>query len=378
MIWFADLVRMERGNTRILFVLCLCLFAVTASAQEFANVEYLCADWGPAMKLPGKTNEPPVFSDTEEEVYFLKQVGRFTRKIRTVPDLFSGSRHEDVGKGVNVYLCKMKPDGTGKTELRELWHDVRYPIDTQGQCTWMDVNEKTRTLALSVTFAGSDITGLWTMKLDGSELKRIITPDRNVSVPDSDKKALQAIDSPSWTPDGQWIVFGESWRGADRSQIAKCDRDGKNFTRLTEDIEDMQPRVSPDGKQIAYIHAFKAATWLYLINLDGTNQRALPNPANKKWGTHGGTYPAWSPDGGRIYGISMGIVNAISGRLLGDSSPILQGRLSTCGWSHWGKLGFIGFNVGGIKVTDSDLRESKWIGSSKLLDCSESKEGCDW
>ena len=115
----------------------------------------------------------------------------------------------------------MKADGTGKTELRELWHQPAYPIDTQTQATWISVNLKTHKIALSITLAGSDITGLWTMNLDGSDLQRTITPYLI-------EGHRQSINFPSWTPDGQCIVFSESFRGTQLGGIARCDQHGKH------------------------------------------------------------------------------------------------------------------------------------------------------
>lgn len=331
------------------------------------------------MTLPSKPGEKPKFSDSEEEIYFLKQVGRFTRSV-------SGNE----GHGINIYLCKMKPDGSAKTELKELWRDVRYPIDTQAQSCWMDVNAKTKKIALSVTYAGSDLTGLWTMNLDGNDLKRIITPERK-------QKSFQAIDSPSWTPDGQWIVFGESWRGEERGQIAKCDSQGKHFVYLTAGPADGQPRVSPDGEQVLYVHnpmkklgsdgageRWVAAT-LWIVDLKGSDNVEIPNPkARPDWPAKGqsGTYPAWSPDGKSILLIAgdSEIIDVASGRVIVDHRPMLQGdpHKGTCGWCQWGRGGFVGFTVGGILFTDSELREARWIGSSKLVECSGNRDSCRW
>jgi hypothetical protein len=341
-------------------------------AQEFANIEYLCADWGPAMKLSAKTNEPPQFSDSEEEIYFLKQVNRFTRKKRLVPDLLGGGKTEDIGHGVSIYLCKMKPDGSGKTEIKELWKNPRYPIDTQAQTTWMDVNEKTKKIVLSIVIGGEDITGLWTMNLGGSQLRRIQTPSM-------EEKGRSGFGHPSWTPDGQWIVFGKGVRSPKgvTGGIAKCDPLGSNTLYLTNNPDDTMPRVSPDGKQIAYIHKVGYASRLYMMNIDGTNQHPLPNPDDKRWGTHGGTYPTWSPDGKRIL-VTGRILDAVSGNVSLERRPVLQGQQGTYGWPHWGKMGIVGSVVNGILFTDLELREAKWIGSSKLVQCSGSKESCQW
>lgn len=248
--------------------LCLCglltALSVVANARGSVTVEYLCCAWGPGMTLPTKAGEKPQFDDSQEEVYFLKQVD---------------------GQGVGIYLCKMKADGSEKTEIKELWRDPNYPIDTQDCTTWMDVCDKTHQVAVTVTYAGSDITGLWTVNMDGSDLKRIITPAHVTN-------GLQSVGGVNWMPDGQWIVYGESMRGADRNgRIAKCDKNGEKRVYLTDGPMDSYPRVSPDGKQIGYIHWVGWASRLYMISIDGSDQRALPNPDDKRWGTHGGLYP---------------------------------------------------------------------------------------
>jgi len=352
-----------------------CVSVEPIGAQEFANIEYLCADWGPAMSLPSKPGEKPQFSDTEEEIYFLKQVTSFTRKKHLVPDLLSGNTTEDIGHGISIYLCKMKSDGSGKTDIKELWKNPNYPIDTKDYSCWMNVNKKTHKIALSILFTGSDVAGLWTMNLDGGDLKRIITPTLI-------EGHLQAIDSPSWTPDGQWIVFAESLRGAGRGRIAKCDMNGGNPVYFTEGPGDCQSRVSPDGNMIAYVHIGDAITGgLCLMGIDGTNPHLLQNPDDKRRRNHGGIYPTWSPDGKRLLIIGSGIevIEVATGRRVLSREPVLQGKRGTCGIPQWGRVGFVGSTpVGGILFTDSNLERANWIGSSKLLECAGAKGSCQW
>jgi len=318
---------------RVLLLSFIAAAALTSSAAAYANVEYLCADWGPAMKLPNKPGEKPRFSDSDEEIYFLKQV---TAR----------------GK-VSIYLCKMKPDGSGRTEIKQLWKNPNYPIDTQGgEGTWMDVNVKTRKIVVSVLYAGTDEMGLWTINLDGSEFKQILKPEWG--------EHLVGVDHPSWTPDGQWIVFAEIQRGTHPNQlrIAKCDSEGKRLAYLTPGPWQEQPAVSPDGNSVVYGQVGDAKTGgLYLIGIDGKNERQMLDPAGKPVP---GTYPAWSPDGKRIYAVGAGVIEVSTGNTLLRKSPrsvnsegkTIQ-QYSNVVMPHWGKLGLLcsGWG-GGITVVD--------------------------
>lgn len=337
-------------------------FCGIAHAQDFNNIEYLCCDWGPAMTLPAKTNEVAQFNDAEDEIYFLKQITSFTRKKRVSKELFSGRDYEDIGKGLSIYLCKMKADGSDKIEIKELWKNPAYPIDTQTQSTWMSVNTKTRMIAFSITYAGSDITGLWTLKLDGTGLKRIIEP-RLV------EERKQAINHPCWTPDGSHIVYEEGLRGTHprRARIASCDTMGASRIYLTAGPEDRQPNLSPDGKQIAYIHWEGWASLLWIMKVDGSNAHPLPNPDDKRKGRHGGTYPAWSPEGRQIFAMSAGIVAVASGKQIKYGKPMiqdipeLQGKNANVVMPHWGRAGLLcGGWGGGIQLADEKL-EKLWI-----------------
>ncbi len=337
---------------RVLILSFIAAAALTSSAAAYANVEYLCADWGPAMKLPSKLGDKPQISDTDEEIYFLKQV--------------------TAGKNVSIYLCKMKPDGTGKTEIKQLWRNPNYPIDTQGgEGTWMDVNARTHKIVLSILFAGSDVTGLWTMSLDGSEFKQIFKPEWG--------EHLVGVDHASWTPDGQSIVFEERMRGMhpERFNIAICDSDGKKVKRLfeaTDTIEYRQPSVSPDDKQIAfsrYPNGYPGGRHIWLANIDGSDARPLPNPDDKR-NTHGGDYPAWSPDGKKIYAVGAGVIEVSTGNTLLRKSPRsinADGKTieqySSVVMPHWGKRGLLcsGWG-GGITVVDDGFNIQQILASS--------------
>jgi len=336
----------------------LLILAATAvqAAQPQILVEYLCADWGPAMTLSAKKGDKPKFSATDEEVYFLKQVHV----------MMPQSPSQEARQTTSLYLCKMKSDGSCKTEIRELWHNVTYPIDTQGQTSWLDVNPNTKRIALAIGYAGTDLVGLWLVNLDGTELKRIVTER-------TEENQLRAVNRCSWTPDGQWIVFSEELRGTKPDnihRIAKCNVDSQAIVRLTQGPWQDEPAVSPDGKTIVYGQVGDAKTGgIYLMDIDGGNPRLLPNPDDKRSNKHSGGYPAWSPDGKKIYAVSAGIVDVKSGMTLNNRRPDFDGRLWSAECVHWGPLGLLGSATSfRITLTDTNLLSVRALALSGIMD----------
>jgi len=121
---------------------------------------------------------------------------------------------------------------------------------------------------------------IWIMRADGSEQKQI--------------KGLSGGGA-TFMPDGR-IVF-HSKTGA--SEISIANRDGSNIVTLTNnDAEEWHPEVSPDGSQVAYMSNRDGNWEIYVMNIDGSNERRLTSNELSDWD------PSWSPDGKSIAFVS--------------------------------------------------------------------------
>jgi Tol biopolymer transport system component len=107
---------------------------------------------------------------------------------------------------------------------------------------------------------------------------------------------------PWFTPDGKSIVFVRG-EGND-AELMMIEISSKAETPLTDDsFEDHEPSVSPDGNLIAFVskRGSSGEFELYLLDLASTNHEIIPIATGKTNVRH----PAWSP-GGRYLVFSAG------------------------------------------------------------------------
>jgi TolB protein len=135
----------------------------------------------------------------------------------------------------------------------------------------------------NVVFIGFD-GGLYTVRLDGSHLRRLLTP----------AQTSPGIDAPHVSPDGRQVAFvRHDLRG--RGWIETMQIDGRGSRRLTQAGAFANPSWSPDGKRIAFARQGPDGLWrICIARRDGSGIRVI-SPAG-----HSDSYPTWSPDGKRL------------------------------------------------------------------------------
>ena len=143
-------------------------------------------------------------------------------------------------------LYTVRPDGGGIQQLTNT-------PERESEPTWSPDG------AL-IVFSG--VGGLWVMDSDGNNPIQLTTRD---------------IDgSPSFSPDGRWIVF---WRNG----IALIRHDGSDFDRLTGCCQDIDPEWSPSGERILFTRCVRDgcldAGDVWSMRRDGSDRRRLTTGA---------------------------------------------------------------------------------------------------
>lgn len=125
---------------------------------------------------------------------------------------------------------------------------------------------------------GPSRIGLFVSRADGSDERPLLKSE--------------GLDyNPSWSRDGEWIIFTSERNGS--ADLYRVKPDGTGLEQLTDDpAYDDQAAFSPDGKQIVFVSTRASGRAnLWTLNLRTRNAKPLTT------GRGGDFRPSWSPDG---------------------------------------------------------------------------------
>jgi len=140
---------------------------------------------------------------------------------------------------------------------------------------------------------------IYSRVVESSNLERVsLDPEREATTgaPVALTHGLERVDSPSLSPDGQWLVSCAGG-GTVPEDLVVMRVDGTERRQLTHDpFRDREPRWSPDGRRIAFYSDRSGRYEIWTLAPDGTGLTQLTH-------TSGGSvfYPVWSPDGRLLY-----------------------------------------------------------------------------
>ncbi len=207
------------------------------------------------------------------------------------------------GWAIEGKMSDFKPKGAKWTEAPRLVQRLNYRRDRIG-------------------FLGDGTQHLFIVPADGGTPRQITTGDHDAG-------------APQWMPDGRTIVFSSAPRVEDseymwrQSDIYAIDVNTGVVRQLTtRDGPDSNPRVSPNGRWIAYTgYDLTDDSWieskLYVMAADGSNQRLLSATLDRSVQD-----PKWAPDNSGVYFDvqSEGAQNLYFATLDGDVRQVSEGE----------------------------------------------------
>ncbi len=259
---------------------------------ELATVTILiaaCAVASPVVAMDGRSRDRIAFASDRSgnfEIYVMNADGSSVTNLSNNPanDLFpawspDGKRIAFArGSGLGRELYVMDRDGSNQTRLtfnavadvQPVWspsgHElafVRFGADGNRDIYVMrsEPNGATRPLTADAALfdilpdwapndriafssdrgAGSDPNAVYSVKADGTKLRRLTPPDLLAG-------------GPGWSPDGDRLVASDQFCGfCSESDIVVVDLGDGSIIRVTDSPEnDVDPDFSPDGRWIAY------------------------------------------------------------------------------------------------------------------------------
>jgi len=225
-----------------------------------------------------KIGKGPATRNADMFIYETKSKRRWLVSYR--PGMNSGAEFLPDGKNLLLTLSK---DKTADIFKMSLDGKTISPI-TRGPGLAMNVEPAVSPDGSKIAFS-SDRSGrpmIYLMNISGGDVKRITFAGHYNS-------------TPSWTPDGKKIAFAGFDREKGNFDIFVVGTDGTGLLRLTSArktngkwANNEDPAVSPDGRHVLFISDRTGTKQLYLVNIDGTNERRITYDnlyySKPKWG----------------------------------------------------------------------------------------------
>jgi Tol biopolymer transport system component len=106
-------------------------------------------------------------------------------------------------------------------------------------------------------------------------------------------KSLHPVFPTSWTPGGEDLIFFE-FNSETRGDIWVLPEDGEAKSWMATEFAEGHPRLSPDGRWLAYVSNESGRYEVYVQAYPGAGEKTTVS-------TDGGFEPVWSPDGRELF-----------------------------------------------------------------------------
>lgn len=260
------------------------------------------------------TDQPPGLGDEDRRSLWLLDLETKEEKRLTGPKYHAeGDSFSPDGEWIvflmrtaeesQLDLYKIRRDGSDLTQL------TNTPTVIEGDPAWS--NDGKRIVFDSLNFSNPDKETprfvLKTMGTDGGNIQNIYDGGEGVAVPGTWPPGNY---DPSWSPDDQWIVFERAFEdtggnfGSGNWHILKVKSDGSgevvdlSLAGGHVDRAEYLPSYSPDGQFIVFGSIYQAEDLkqshndIFIMDTDGSSLKRLThNPASDM-------FPIWIPSGG--------------------------------------------------------------------------------